>query len=98
MAIAGALATRLAEPDGPEVVLIGPKEGKGWMEREVMDRGKAAFVCALREADKHGRLRVFYPTGAEESDEWVMVHAKLMIVDDRLVRVDSTNLNNRSMG
>ena len=27
-----------------------------------------------------------------------MVHSKVMIVDDRLLRVGSANLNNRSMG
>src|SRR3546814_7867501 len=73
-------------------------EGKGWMERGVVDRGRAAFVEYLRKADKYGRLRVFYPTGAEESDDWVMVHAKIMVIDDRLARIGSSNLNNRSMG
>src|SRR3546814_458429 len=63
MTVAKAIAQRLAVPDGPEVVLIGPKEGKGWMEREVMDRGRAAFVEYLRKADKYGRLRVFYQIG-----------------------------------
>ena len=28
----------------------------------------------------------------------VMVHSKVMIVDDRFLRVGSANLNNRSMG
>src|SRR5206468_8153670 len=45
------------------------------------------------------RLRVYYPVvgGAGQGTE-LKVHAKLLVVDDRLLRVGSANLNNRSMG
>lgn len=57
-------------------------------------RGRA--VRALREADRHGRLRLYYPQ--LEADACLNVHAKVMIVDDALARVGSSNLANRSMG
>jgi uncharacterized membrane protein YdjX (TVP38/TMEM64 family) len=43
------------------------------------------------------RVRFLYPW-VGSGPTAVMVHAKLMIVDDLLLRVGSSNLNNRSMG
>ena len=50
----------------------------------------------LGRSDRFGRLRVYTPVTAGEQP--IYVHAKIMIVDDRLLRVGSSNLNNRSMG
>ena len=45
------------------------------------------------------RIRFLYPsTGDTDQAAAVMVHSKVMIVDDRILRVGSANLNNRSMG
>jgi uncharacterized membrane protein YdjX (TVP38/TMEM64 family) len=63
-----------------------------------MDVLRARVLTALREADVHGRLRVYYPAVPGLSKGGLMVHAKLMIVDDHLLRVGSSNLSNRSMG
>src|SRR5581483_3063816 len=52
----------------------------------------------LREADRHGRLRVYYPEIPGLYEQCLNVHSKLMIVDDAFVRIGSANLNNRSMG
>jgi phospholipase D1/2 len=42
---------------------------------------------------------LLYPeTSDENATAAVMVHSKVMIVDDRILRVGSANLNNRSMG
>jgi phospholipase D1/2 len=97
--IAEALAARLAEPQGPEVVIVGPKECEGVVETAVMDRGRAEFLDRLRAGDRFGRLRVLHPVNADGADPPVPinVHAKLMIVDDRLLVVGSANLSNRSM-
>jgi uncharacterized membrane protein YdjX (TVP38/TMEM64 family) len=43
-------------------------------------------------------LRLYYPQLSPASDISLMVHAKLMVIDDRLLRVASSNLSNRSMG
>jgi phospholipase D1/2 len=97
--LADALAVRLGERDGPEVVIIGPKACEGVIETAVMDRGRALFLDRLRAADRFGRLRVLHPVNAEGVDQAapINVHAKLLIVDDRLLLVGSANLSNRSM-
>jgi uncharacterized membrane protein YdjX (TVP38/TMEM64 family) len=41
---------------------------------------------------------VYYPTVPDIGDDCLNVHAKVMVVDDRLVRIGSANLSNRSMG
>src|SRR5262249_31751407 len=46
-----------------------------------------------------GRVRLLYPEVADGGDAVAtMVHSKVMIVDDRVLRIGSANLNNRSMG
>jgi uncharacterized membrane protein YdjX (TVP38/TMEM64 family) len=44
------------------------------------------------------RVRFAYPRVGAGRNRAVLVHAKLMIVDDTCLRVGSSNLNNRSMG
>lgn len=96
-AIGDALARRLQEQRGPEIVLVLPRETGGWLEQATMDVLRARLLERLRQADRHGRLKVYYPDIPELVDECVCVHAKVMIVDDQLVRVGSSNLSNRSM-
>ena len=99
-AIAEALAERLREPDGPEIVIVSPDLCEGFVETRVMDRGRDQFCKLLRGVGRDDRLRIMYPVhetegGARAS---INVHAKLMIVDDRLLIVGSANLAKRSMG
>jgi phospholipase D1/2 len=96
--IAEALASRLQEEDGPEVVMVLPRRCPGWLEESTMGALRARLVLRLRERDLHGRLRVCYPIVPDLGEEHIIVHAKLMVVDDTLVRVGSANLSNRSMG
>ena len=46
--------------------------------------------------DPHDRFAAYYPV--TESESPIYVHAKILILDDELIRVGSSNLNNRSMG
>ena len=94
--IAEAIAKRLAEPDGPEFVIVNPKDTEGWIESEVMDSARARILQTLRKADPHGRLRVYTPVTRGGCD--IYVHSKITIVDGELLRVGSANFNNRSMG
>jgi phosphatidylserine/phosphatidylglycerophosphate/cardiolipin synthase-like enzyme len=91
-----ALARRLAEPDGPEVLLVCPLHSGGRGDRLAMDRARKALVHRLRAADAHRRFRAAAPLSS--AGEAIMVHSKVMVVDDHLFRVGSANLNNRSLG
>ena len=93
--IAEALARRLAEPDGPEIVLINPLSAQGWLEPVAMDSARARLREALRRKDPHGRFRIYHPVTA--GGRPIYVHAKVLVVDDRVLRVGSSNMNNRSM-
>jgi phosphatidylserine/phosphatidylglycerophosphate/cardiolipin synthase-like enzyme/uncharacterized membrane protein YdjX (TVP38/TMEM64 family) len=98
-AIGAALARRLAEPDGPEIVAVLPREEHGWLEQSSMGVMRARLVRHLRASDHHDRLRLYFPTiPALDGETCMNVHAKVMIVDDRSARVGSANLSNRSMG
>jgi phosphatidylserine/phosphatidylglycerophosphate/cardiolipin synthase-like enzyme/uncharacterized membrane protein YdjX (TVP38/TMEM64 family) len=99
LSIADALAARLGERHGPEVVIIGPKECEGFIETAVMDRGRALCLDRLRMADAFGHLRVLHPVSAADDGQptAIHLHSKLLIVDDRLLVVGSANLCNRSM-
>ncbi len=94
--IAEAIAKRLAEPDCPEIVIINPLAAQGWLEPVAMDTARARLVAALRQRDTLGRLRIYHPFTAQ--GEPIYVHAKVMIVDGRTLRIGSANMNNRSMG
>jgi phosphatidylserine/phosphatidylglycerophosphate/cardiolipin synthase-like enzyme len=94
--VAEALAARLTEPDGPDVVLISTGQAPSWFDRMTMDRARGAMIWRLRSADIFGRFRAFWPTTA--GGEGVIVHSKTSVFDDRLARVGSANLNNRSGG
>ena len=94
--VAEAMVERLKEPNGPEFVIVNPKVVEGWIEEEAMTPARAVLLMEMRKADKHKRLRVYTPVTAAGCD--IYVHSKISIVDDRLLRVGSANLNNRSMG
>ena len=91
-----ALAARLAEPDGPEVVLVTTGRSPSWFDQLTMDQARGSMVWRLRAADVFGRFRAFYPRTSAGSN--IIVHSKVSIFDDRIVRVGSANLNNRSFG
>lgn len=92
-----ALARRLEEPDGPEVIVVGPRQPAGWVEEVTVGVLRWRVVDSLRAADRHHRLRIVYPMASVSADVDVYVHAKLMIVDDRWVRIGSSNISRRSM-
>lgn len=93
------LAARLAEPHGPEIVVVLRELSHGWLEELTMQTLRTRLIQKLRAADAHGRLTISYPyiAGLEEGT-CIDVHAKLIIVDDDYVRIGSANLANRSMG
>jgi uncharacterized membrane protein YdjX (TVP38/TMEM64 family) len=96
--IGAALARRLGEDDGPEIVVILPQQTVGWLSQNVMDVLRERLLKRLYAADRHDRLRVYYPYVPGLGKQCINVHAKLLVVDDELLRAGSANFNSRSMG
>lgn len=94
--VGDALAARLEEEDGPEVVVVTLRVHKGWIEEGTLGMTRTQLFNHLHEADRHDRLRVYAPVLPE--GKGVYVHSKVLIVDDRLCYIGSANLTNRSMG
>lgn len=93
--IAAAIAERMKEADPPEIVLVNPVTADGWLEQKAMDGARLRLAAAIGAADTHKRFRIYTPKTAAGDD--IYVHAKVSIVDDRMLRVGSANMNNRSL-
>ncbi|WP_128892411.1 phospholipase D-like domain-containing protein [Erythrobacter sp. HKB08] len=93
--IADAICKRMSEPNPPEVLIVHPKNAEGWLEQQAMDNARAQLVKAIGEVDPHGQFNLYVPYTGETP---IYVHAKIMIIDDRIMRIGSANMNNRSMG
>jgi phospholipase D1/2 len=87
----------LQEPEGPEIIIVLPEETSEFLEQVSMSVLRSRLLKRLRAADRFGRLHVYYPAVDGEQVQ-VRVHSKVCFIDDRLLRVGSANLNNRSMG
>jgi phospholipase D1/2 len=96
--IGDALANRLREANGPEIVLVLPHKASGWLEQSTMDVLRARLLRRLRAVDQHGHVRVYCPVASGLDGACINVHSKVLIVDERLVRIGSSNISNRSMG
>jgi phosphatidylserine/phosphatidylglycerophosphate/cardiolipin synthase-like enzyme/uncharacterized membrane protein YdjX (TVP38/TMEM64 family) len=96
--VSDALCHSLQKDSGPQILIILPKKTGHWLEQHTMDILRARLLSKLRSADHHGRLRVCYPEVPGLETGCLMVHAKLMISDDQVLRIASSNLSNRSMG
>ena len=97
-AVGDLLSRRLEEPGCPEIVIVLPKMECGWLEQSSMGVLRERMLRKLEQADRHGRLHVVYPQVPGLGEQVVNVHSKLLIVDDRLLKVGSSNLSNRSLG
>lgn len=93
--VACAIAQRLQEPDGPEIIIVNPVSAEGWLEPIAMDSARARLIEAIHRHDPHDRLRVYHPKAQEGTD--IYVHAKVMVVDDTWLRIGSSNFNSRSL-
>jgi phospholipase D1/2 len=61
-----------------------------------MDSARHRLIQVLWAADEHHRLGVYWPV--TDGGAPIYVHSKVLVIDDRLLRIGSSNLNNRSMG
>lgn len=94
--IAEAIALRMAETDPPEIFIVAPQTADGWLEKKAMDGARVQLLRAIGEKDHRDRFSIYYPVTSGGAP--IYVHSKLMIVDDRILRVGSANMNNRSLG
>lgn len=94
--IAAAIADRMEEADPPEIVMVMPRQADGWLEQVAMDAARVELARAIGKVDRLNRFRIYVPLTQGGTD--IYVHAKVAIVDDRFLRVGSSNLNNRSLG
>ncbi len=95
--IAEAISRRLAEPLGPEVLIISPNKQSGWLEEITMGVLRARLHVRLRRPDIHHRYRMMSPQLDEIDNGALNIHSKFFFADDRLRCMGSANLSNRSM-
>jgi phosphatidylserine/phosphatidylglycerophosphate/cardiolipin synthase-like enzyme/uncharacterized membrane protein YdjX (TVP38/TMEM64 family) len=97
--VGGALAVRLRDPQGPEIVVVSRRTEEGWLEERTMGVLRARLHRQLQEADTGGRYRLYYPdVPGLEAPHLLNVHSKVLVLDDDLCSVGSANFSNRSMG
>ncbi len=94
--IGAALAARLEQADGPEVVIVSTEHSPSWFDRMTMDKTRSALLKRLQDADTSRRFHAYCPE--TRAGKTIIVHCKATVIDDELLRVGSTNLNMRSSG
>lgn len=94
--ICSALEDRLRQVGGPEVVVINPQFALSDFEDDAMHVLRDRVIERLCAADHEDRFRIYYPVTS--AGEQIYVHAKINIVDDQILHLGSSNINDRSMG
>ena len=97
--LANAIAARLMEERGPEIIMMMPLRYSGWFESRSVGAIQATFVGRLRALAKPGKFCALSPiTGHPPASQHIHVHAKVVVRDDSAFVVGSANFNNRSLG
>lgn len=97
--VGSALAARLREAEGPDILVVSRQTEEGWLEERTLGVLRARLHKRLLQADAHGRYRLCYPhVPGLELPNVLNVHSKVLAVDDELLSVGSANFSNRSMG
>jgi phosphatidylserine/phosphatidylglycerophosphate/cardiolipin synthase-like enzyme len=94
--IAAAIAARMAEDNPIEIIVIMPRTADGWLEQKAMDAARIKLAREIAKVDRTNRFRIYVPVTQGAKD--IYVHAKVAVVDDRFLKVGSSNMNNRSLG
>lgn len=96
--VADLLGEQLERENGPEIVVVTTLHAQGAIEHYIMAETRDRLLADLRRRDRFGRLRTYYPASSADPVCDIKIHSKLMVVDDRLLRIGSSNLNARSIG
>lgn len=103
-AVHEALLARLRDTQRPrlDLVLVLPRQLISWVEAVAVGGPRLLMLEQLRAvAAAFGHRLGLYDTvatAADGRDVPVLIHSKLLLVDDRFLTVGSCNLSNRSMG
>jgi len=105
------LAARMRANPSLEALVVTTREPGGFLEAEVMGVGRQHFMAAFADPSLAHRIQFVAPMSHCDADIdrddskvapdgllSIHVHAKVLVVDDRFLRIGSSNLNNRSMG
>ena len=96
---AEAVVARMKLCPSLQLVVLCPRSYRGWVENNAMCGGRSRFIARFAAAGLAERVSFLYPVAREgEKVNPILVHSKLLIIDDRYLRVGSSNLCNRSMG
>jgi phosphatidylserine/phosphatidylglycerophosphate/cardiolipin synthase-like enzyme/uncharacterized membrane protein YdjX (TVP38/TMEM64 family) len=89
----------------PDLCLIAvmPRDLPGFAEKLSMNAGRYRALEQLSEAGLLDRVCLVHPISCDPDDPetepvHLMVHAKVMVVDGKMMRAGSANFNNRGMG
>ena len=91
------MEAQLKGTEGPELLIVGPEHPRGPLAGVTVGLARWRLFDRLRRADRHKRLRLMWPVVSRARGVALYVHSKVMIVDDRYVRVGSANLAARSL-
>lgn len=94
--VCDALHDRLSADDPPEVIIINPEAALAGFEDQSMHVLRGRVITRLQNTKHADRLRILSP--ANSAGEPIYVHAKIMIVDNDILHIGSSNLDDRSMG
>ncbi len=95
--IAAAIAQQLKVHPELEVVIVCPHSYHGVLERQAMLPGRSDFIRLMEDSETASRWVVVAPRANDDHAVDISLHSKVMIVDDRYLRIGSANLCNRSM-
>lgn len=97
--VSAVLEEHLLLPEGPEIVVVVGLQAQGLVEHYVMGKNRNRLARRLVAADRWNRFRMLYPVVPASGGEMALnLHSKVLIVDNSLVRIGSSNFNNRSEG
>jgi phospholipase D1/2 len=99
--VADAMLRALERNPRLEAVVVSPSVPHGWLEKKLMSAARTRFIQRVVCGAHRDRVRFIsprVPKNGNKDSEPILIHSKAMIIDDRLLRVGSSNLSNRSMG
>ena len=96
--VAEALNRRLREKPNLRALLVSCDLPHGVMEKKAMWTGRTQFRDILERGGVAPRAIIATPVSIEKGETSpVRIHSKAMIVDDRYLRIGSSNINTRAM-